>query len=399
MKILIISHMYPSTFNNVFGIFVHEQTKALIKKGLDIKVISPVPWTPFPVNIINDKWKRYSRIPEYKIWEGVSVCYPRHITFPKALFFESSGERLYKGIKTLVKKIYKDFKFDLIHAHVALPDGYASMKLSKEYNVPFVVTIHGQDLQQTIFKNRRCKENILNVVHLANKIILVSYKLKKIIKKCYDYKNKKFMVIPNGVDIDYILNSRIKKYNDEKNTIILSVSNLVKIKGIDLNLKAFRMLIEKYPNLRYLIIGDGPEKKNLEMLSKELEIIEKVEFLGRLSHKDVLKYMSDADIFSLPSWNEAFGVVYIEAMAHGKTVIGCRGEGIEDFVVDGETGLLVIPKDVDSLTQAMDFLLSNPDKAKAIGERARKFVLENYTWEKNAEKTIIVYQEVLKNVR
>jgi teichuronic acid biosynthesis glycosyltransferase TuaC len=109
-----------------------------------------------------------------------------------------------------------------------------------------------------------------------------------------------------------------------------------------------------------------------------------------------MKYISKADIFSLPSLNEAFGVVYIEAMACGKPVIGCKGEGIEDFVDDKITGLLVKPKDVDSLAKALDFLLSNPDEAKAIGERARKLVMKNYTWAKNAEKTISLYQGVLE---
>jgi glycosyltransferase involved in cell wall biosynthesis len=68
-------------------------------------------------------------------------------------------------------------------------------------------------------------------------------------------------------------------------------------------------------------------------------------------------------------------------------------------VEDKKTGLLVQPKNVDSLVEAIDYLLSNPDKAKEIGERARKLVLDNYTWEKNAEKTIKVYQEVLNNAR
>jgi len=101
------------------------------------------------------------------------------------------------------------------------------------------------------------------------------------------------------------------------------------------------------------------------------------------------------DIFSLLSWREGFGVVYLEAMAHGKPVIGCQGEGIEDVIAHGKNGLLVKPRDIDSLVEALDFLLSHPEEAKAMGERARKLVLENYTWEKNAEKTIKVYKEVL----
>jgi teichuronic acid biosynthesis glycosyltransferase TuaC len=112
-----------------------------------------------------------------------------------------------------------------------------------------------------------------------------------------------------------------------------------------------------------------------------------------------MKYISKADIFSLPSLNEAFGVVYIEAMACGKPLIGCKGEGIEDFVENLKTCMLVKPKDVDSIAEAKDYLLSNPDKAREMGEKAQKLVLENYTWGKNAEKTIKVYEDVLDNTK
>jgi hypothetical protein len=399
MKVLVISHMYPSTFNKVAGIFVHEQAKALINLGLEVKVVSPVPWVPFPVNIISKKWKQISMIPRYENIENIHIFYPRYISFPKSMFFELSGERMHKGIKTLIKNIYKDYKFDLIHAHVALPDGYAAMKLLKDYHIPYVVTIHGQDFYLTINKNNKCKVFVKEVLENAEKIIVVSNELKKIAVKNFG-DNKKIRVIGNGIPINNIINMKNSDYKSKmKKKILLSVSYLIKRKGIEYNLKAFRRLTDKYPNLIYQIIGEGIERKNLEILSKELGISDKVEFLGILSHEDVMKKMSEADIFSLPSWNEAFGVVYIEAMANGKPVIGCKGEGIEDFVEDKKTGLLVQPKNVDSLVEAIDYLLSNPDKAKEIGERARKLVLDNYTWEKNAEKTIKVYQEVLNNAR
>ena len=148
-----------------------------------------------------------------------------------------------------------------------------------------------------------------------------------------------------------------------------------------------------------MIIGKGKEKKNLEELVNKLNLQNMVKFAGKISHHKVMEYMASCDVFSLPSWNEGFGVVYIEAMAQGKPVIGCQGEGIEDFVENGKTGMLVKPKDVDSIVKVMDYLLSNPDEARAMGQRAHKFVLENYTWEKNAERTIEVYREVLNNAR
>lgn len=401
MKVLTISHMYPSTFNEVSGIFVHEQVKALKEKGVKVKVVSPVPWTPFPINKVSKKWERYSMIPEFTNWDGIKVWYPRYLTFPKALFFASSGKRMYWGIKNLVKKLYRDFKFDLIHAHVALPDGYAAMELAQDLDIPFVVTIHGADLYITIKKNTECLYTLKQVFKRADRIILVSHELKKILSNYFEVSDK-LLVIGNGIPINKIYTCKDNadlSNNKNKGLMLLSASYLIERKGIDYNLRALSKLINKYPELRYIIAGDGVEKNKLQELAKELGVYERVEFIGMLSHDDVLKYMSEADIFSLPSWNEAFGVVYIEAMACGKPVIGCEGEGLEDFVRNFETGLLVKPKDVNSLAEAMDFLLSNPDKAKEIGKRGQKLVLDNYTWEKNAEKTIRVYQEVLDDVR
>ena len=398
MKVLVISHMYPSIFNEIGGIFVHEQVKALVAKGVKVQVVSPVPWTPFPINYLSSKWKKYSTVPERTVYEGINIWFPRYLTFPRAWFFASSGQRMYRGIKDVVAKIYKEFKFDLIQAHVALPDGYAGMKVAQKYKKPLIVNIHGQDFQQTIFKNNKCKKNIEKIINFSEKTIVVSRKLKRIGKKYLEINKDKIIVVPNGINREDIYtekNKNIQDYKDKK--VILSVSHLIKTKGIDLNTKAIAKLKSKYSNIIYLIIGKGDEKKKLKELVNKLNLQNMVKFIGEVSHHKVMEYMAVCDIFSLPSWNEGFGVVYIEAMAQGKPIIGCQGEGIEDFVENGKTGLLVKPKDVDSLAKALGFLLSNIDEAKIIGERAQKVVLENYTWEKNAEKTIEIYREVLNN--
>ncbi|MHA1343897.1 MAG: glycosyltransferase, partial [Promethearchaeota archaeon] len=199
MKVLVISHMYPSSFNEISGIFVHEQVKALVSKGIKVQVISPVPWTPFPINYLSSKWKRYSEVTKREIREGINVWYPRYLTFPRAWFFGSSGQRMYLGIKDVVSKIYKEFQFDLIHAHVALPDGYAGMKIAQKYKKTLIVNIHGQDFQQTIFKGKKCKRNIEKVINYSTKTIVVSKKLKKKKKKYLEVNKDKIIVVPNGI--------------------------------------------------------------------------------------------------------------------------------------------------------------------------------------------------------
>lgn len=395
MKVLVLSHMYPSTSNEVLGIFVHDQTKALIRKGVEVKVVSPVPWTPFPLPYLRSKWRGYSQVPLQSEWEGVDAYHPRYLTFPKAWFFASSGQRMYYGIRRLVEGLYRTFPFDLIHAHVALPDGYAAAILTRRFRKPVVITIHGQDLQHTIAKSAACAKAVEYAIVSSSRVILVSNKLRRIAGERLDHTDK-LTVIPNGVDPQKLYRGEstlTRRYKETR--VILSVSNLVETKGLDINLKALERLAGKYKDLRYVVIGEGSEKKRLIQISLDSGVRPYVEFAGQQPHDKVMEYMAGCHLFSLPSWSEGFGIVYLEAMANGKPVIGCQGEGIVDFVEHGKTGLLVKPKDVDSLVEALDYLLSHPGEAKAMGDRARRLVLEDYTWEKNAEKTIAVYEEVL----
>lgn len=396
MKVLVLSHMYPSTANEVAGLFVHQQVKELMAKGVAVRLVSPVPWTPFPLNHMTRKWRAYSEIPQSYVWDGVEVFYPRYAALPRAWLFATSGLRMYQGIRGTVEKICRKFAFDLIHAHVALPDGYAGALLAQDFGKPLVITIHGQDLQHTIYRDTDCKEAVAFALQHASRIIVVSRKLRRLAADHFGI-TQKLVVIPNGVDPQEIVRAggiRDELHNGD-NPILLSVSNLIKSKGIDLNIRAVERLKNKYPRLQYWVVGSGPEERKLRALVARFGLENRVTFLGRQSHSNVLRYMSSCDVFSLPSWSEGFGVVYLEAMALGKPVIGCKGEGPEDFIEHRKTGWLVKPRDVNSLVEALDFLFSHPEEARLMGERARKMVLHNYTWEKNAEKTIAVYREVL----
>ncbi|MEM4675394.1 MAG: glycosyltransferase [Nitrososphaerota archaeon] len=149
MKVLHITHLYPRPYDRLIGIAMHKQIKALEALGCTQKVISPTPWTPFPIKYLSHKWRSYSQVPIRDVIEGIQVYYPRYLEFPRSLFLASSGIRVHQGIMKLVKKIEREFSFDLIHAHMALPDGYASMLISMEYQRPMVVTFRATDLDIT----------------------------------------------------------------------------------------------------------------------------------------------------------------------------------------------------------------------------------------------------------
>ena len=392
MKILHLSHLSPVSYDKFYGRAIHNLIKEMVRKGLTVKVVSPIPWTPFAAKYLTPKWRKYSRIPHKMIQEGIEVYHPRYVEFPRAMFFANSGERMYRGIHRIVEQIYENFQFDLIHAHTALPDGYAAMLLKEKYKKPLVLTLRSSDLNISIFKSKKIFEIIRKVASKAEVVLTPSPYLQK---KAQEHLKIKPIIIPNGIDLNDVFKGTSelsKRYENKK--IVLSTSRLIKIKGLDFNLRAIAKLEEKYSNLLYLIIGNGPEKRNLENLVKDLNLEKNVEFLGWQPHEKTMEYISICNIFSMPSWRETFGLVYLEAMAHSKPIIGCHGQGIDGIVTEKETGILVKPKDIDSLTVAIDFLLSNPDRAKKIGERAKKLVLENYTWEKVVAQLIQLYKSL-----
>lgn len=395
MKILVISHMYPSTFNENEGVVVFQLVKELQKLGCEVKVISPKPWTPFPLMYLSRKWKAYSKVPPGMIWDGIEVHYPRYLAFPRAMFFASSGKRMYDGIRKLVEEIHQGFKFDVIHAHFALPDGFAAMLIGAEYKKPLIITPMGTDIDITMTRDRECFNAVCKVLQNSTRVIAPSAHIKA---KLQEKMGMTTETIPYGIYASDIFAGKSdlrQKYSGR--TILLSVSSLIPRKSLELNIKAVARIKKKYPSIHYLIAGQGELKHQLTTLAHNLNIQDSVEFLGQLPHGKIMEYMSVCDVFSLPSWPETLGLVYLEAMAHGKPIICCQGQGVDGLIVNGETGLMVKPKDVESLAQALDFLLGNPEKAREIGERARKLVLENYTWERHARKYIEIYRELVAN--
>lgn len=396
MRVLILSHLYPNTMNPVNGIFVHNQAEELVRKGCEVKVVSPVPWSPVPIRWLKGKWEAYARIPLRTVRDGIEVYYPRYIAFPRAYFFEYSGWFYYLGLRRTIEKIHREFPFDIIHAHVALPDGYGALLVNRVYKKPLVVTIHGLDMATIIHRNDRCKRRIFEVLATASKVICVSSKLRKQCLGVYD-DDAKFDIVSNGISPAKILEAPghfREKYEGKK--VLLTVGWLYKLKGHDYVIRALPEIIERVPALVYLIVGSGPEEDCLKRLVDQLGLNDYVEFCGWKDHETVMEYMSICDLFVMPSWDEAFGVVYVEAMAHGKPVIACRGQGIEDVIVDSETGLLVKSKDLESLKEAMIRLLIDRRLAEDMGRRGKQVVLSDFTWEKSAQKLLEVYEEVLR---
>ena len=211
-----------------------------------------------------------------------------------------------------------------------------------------------------------------------------------------DKKHKAELVyIPNGVNIiDFNLQTPQVLKNDK--FTFLFCGKLTKTKGILYLIEAFKRIKKNHSNVSLILVGDGVQstvKDFKDVASNEKDII----FSGVKSPNEIKNYYNSCDVFVLPSLSEGFGIVNLEAMACGKPVISTRVGGIIDVVIDGKTGLLVDPANIDELYLAMNKFLENPNLAIEMGKEGRKRVVENFSWDIIAEKLDNAYKAILKH--
>lgn len=149
-------------------------------------------------------------------------------------------------------------------------------------------------------------------------------------------------------------------------------------KGVDWVLNALASPSLRGLDWHYRVVGEGSDRSRLERLAKELGIDERVDFLGAVSTSDLHFCFQHCDVFLMPSTQEGFGIVFLEAAAYGKPVIGARSGGVPEVVADGETGILVHPGDDKGLTEAIGRLLARPDERHRMGSAGRSTVDEHF---------------------
>ncbi len=397
LKILMIASTFPVSKDDFRNKMVLDLARELKKKGNDIVVLAPF--------VSDSKDKEY-------IIDGVKV-------FRFHYFFPFSYERLCEGagipanigngilpkieIFTYIIssffymfKIVRKFKFDIIHAHWPIPNSIAPIFLKLLYKIPLLNTIYGAEVYLSL--KYHISKIFSFITNQAEINIAISKGTCKIARKAGV---KKLSILPLGVNTDFFTPLKsLKKKNGIK---IISIGRLVERKGFEYLLIAFSNLYKKYKDIELDIVGIGPLNDKLKMLSIELGINKKVNFLGARSHKDIKFLFEKSDIFVLSSIvdskgdTEGLGLVYLEAMASGLPVIGTKVGGIPDIIKNGFNGLLVKEKDVKELTFALEKLIKNSRLRNKLGQNGRKFVEENYSWKKIADEYLKSYRKVIVN--
>ena len=380
IHVLTLTPFFPSAADEAGGCFIAEPLGQLKQQNVASSVIAvsplhhprkaPAPSTPAA-------WVRYPQI-------------------PGNLGLASAGRLLYARLLGRVRRMQRERPIDLIHAHAALPCGHAAMLLSRHLNIPFVVTVHGLDVFNTCYAGGmpaawRRKVSV-DVYREARTVICISQKVQQILRDGMAGEVRS-AVVYNGVNPRRFSPGTAPVEREEKE--IVMVGNLIASKGHELALKACGRLKSSDLKVRCLIIGDGPERARLSSLAEALGIAQQVHFWGRKSRVEVAEAMRGCSVFVLPSSNEGLGCVYLEAMACGKPVIACQGQGIDEVIQHGKNGWLIPVAGLEELVEGLSALLHSPELCARIGMAARETILNRLTLSHQAQQLAKVYAEAM----
>ena len=380
MHIMFIPSWYSNVRNKVHGSFFKEQALELQKAGVKVTVAYNEVWPLTMLGKIHEE-----KGLKYNVEDGLKTYrYKNYNYIPKnPLMFKVFNKRMEKLYKEIVKK---EGAIDIIHAQSSLWGGISAAYIAEKYNIPLVITEHSS-VERGPYVKKSYIPFICDSYKKAQKVITVGNGLKNEIESLSGRQD--IEVIGNLVDLSKFT---IKKRIKNEKFIFFSLAFLEGEKGFDTLIKSFAKKFKDKEAVLY-IGGDGSQRSWLEALTVENGVKDQIIFLGALSRDDVSKWMNKCDCFVLPSRYETFGVVYIEALASGRPVIGALNGGAED-IINNLNGYLIPIDDIDILAERMIEVYDNIESYDE--EEIRIDCLKRFSPKVIVNKIISVYKEVLK---
>lgn len=377
IRVLTLTPFYPSQGDDASGCFIAEPLTALEKLGIVNTVFGVQPF--YRKNVIASS-------------TGIPATWLRYFSLPRGYGLPSAGAFVFARILSRVREMKSSGNIDLIHAHGPLPCGHAAMLLSAELGIPYVITVHGLDAFATEQVKGRsgewCRRISQRVYQSAKRVICVSERVREQVLDGTGSRSRT-SVVYNGVNAEFF----VPVSPPLPSQTILSVGNLIPIKGHATLIKAFAAVSADYPELQLTIVGTGPELESLQQLALQLNVRDRVYFRGRRSRHEVAAAMQSCLIFALPSRYEGLGCVYLEAMSCAKPAIGCRGQGISEVIQQAENGFLVGTDNEKELALALKMLLEDQALRERISVAARDTVVDRLTLFQQAQRLARIYRE------
>jgi glycosyltransferase involved in cell wall biosynthesis len=364
-KVALISDWY---FPKVGGIeySMHALAKTLAIHGHEVSVIT----------------RSYPNVPQNSVRDGVSVIRIKSKPLPGQHRFLMP--KAYKQLYYLLKQ----GDYEVVNCHgLDSPIGMSALIASRKLKIPVVITNHslvGHTLNRPLLF-------LLGKLFLRNAdaVIAVSSAVERDSKIMTA---KPIYRIFNGVDSEDSIVKVSFPFDREGKILIATVARMTKKKGVQNIVSVAPSLLEKNENLMFVMIGDGPLRKKLEKTVEEKGLSRNFYFTGEVPREKVLGYLEQADIFALPSSDEAFGIAILEAISKQVPVVAMNHSGVSDIIKNGVSGYLA--NNLTDFSSYLQKLIENPDLRASIAQNASQ-ELSKYDWNRICEQTNQVYTKVI----
>ncbi len=340
--------------------------------------------------------------PGYEEMEGVKVYrtatelgHPNFLTW--VLLFNHFLEKRMADLGPQVE-------FDVLHVHDWLT-AFAGISFKHYLRKPMVLTVHSTEVGRAQGLHGPDSFSIDGIewwtAYEANRVVVTSHSMKREICDHFHLPWDKVDVIPNAIDVT--------QYNPPVDTgsvrarygvgwgekLVLCVGRLVPQKGIEYFISAIPSIAQRYPEAKFVIVGEGWSRDYLEGIARSTGHTRRILFTGFISDSEVIALMASADVLVIPSIYEPFGIVALEGMATGVPVVASRVGGLAEVIEHDRTGIFVYPRNPGSIAWGVDQILSNPSHAEWLTQNARERLHKTYSWEAVAMKTVEVYEKVV----
>lgn len=382
MNIIILTTSYPLFDGDSTGNFVSGLAEELVSRKLKVDVVAPHTLRSATIEDMGGvRIRRFRYAPKSleKVAYGFGVLGNiRHSVLAKI-------ELPFFMVSFFVIGLRVAKKADIIHANWTFA-ALIAIAIKKFTKKPIVLTVHGSDIEKV--------PNFLNkfILKRVNHTIAVSSHLAK---KCLDLSQGKgeITVIPNGITaLESFLSIGPKLVNNYK---VLAIGRLSDEKNFLYLIEEFLLVLDKIPQATLSIIGEGAERNNLQKLITKKGISKNVQLLGHKNRSEIIRLLTECDIFAMPSKREGFGLALAEAMAAGRATVVANSGGLLD-IANKSNSVVCRLEDKHSFSKAIIGLLKNKEKRLIIAEKARIFARDNYSFEKVATKTLTVYKSLTK---
>jgi len=415
MKMAVLVYEYPPKIVGGLGTYAAEITRKFVLMDNDVTVFT-----------MNDD---AGNLPTREIWRGIEIHRPLHIDISDSLpdviaedikkwgrgihLFAKILVYNYLSASKLVNELIRkeDIKYDLVIAHDWL-SAIGGITVKKEIGLPFAFHVHSTEKGRTLGNGSEVVSNIeLHAAKAADMIVTVSYAMKEELTKL-GFPKEKVQVSYNGVDA--------QKYNPQSVTpeqickirsfygvkddefMILFIGRLVGVKGVDKLIMAMPHILQKIPKAKLVILGLGDLQDYLTNLVNHMRLNEWVKFRFEfIPEEERILHYAACDMAVFPSLYEPFGIVVLEAMSMERpVVVGAAGiSGMREIVIpsgEEQCGYHIDPSSPADIAWGIISTLENNDRRKWLGKNGRRRVLNEFTWDKIAERTLEIYGQMIK---